>query len=173
MRGVVSLAAALALPDPFPGRDIILFLAFCSIFVTLVFQGTTLGWLVRRLGVTEEETALPEPETAQARAEISAAALDAVRQHQDSPEAPEHTAAAAELVQEYEVRAERASIEGQDLETKTSQLEAQQRLRLVAIAASRDKLAEQADTIDTETHRALGDELDLEEHQIRRALDKT
>jgi hypothetical protein len=76
-------------------------------------------------------------------------------------------------VQEYEVRAERASIEGQDLETKTSQLEAQQRLRLVAIAASRDKLAEQADTIDTETHRALGDELDLEEHQIRRALDKT
>jgi NhaP-type Na+/H+ or K+/H+ antiporter len=173
MRGVVSLAAALALPDPFPGRDIILFLAFCSIFVTLVFQGTTLGWLVRRLGVTQDQTMLPEPETAQARAEIAAAALEAVRQHQDSPEATEHVEAAGELVQEYEVRADRASVEGQDLETKSSQLEAQQRLRLVAIAASREKLAEQTDTVDTEAHRALGDELDLEEHQIRRALNDT
>jgi NhaP-type Na+/H+ or K+/H+ antiporter len=44
MRGVVSLAAALALPAIFPGRDIIVSLAFCAIFVTLVVQGTTLGW---------------------------------------------------------------------------------------------------------------------------------
>jgi Na+/H+ antiporter len=171
MRGVVSLAAALALPESFPGRDIILFLAFCSIFVTLVVQGTTLGWVVRRLGVIEEEAALPEPETAQARAEIATAALDAVRQHLNTDEATEHTEAAAELVQEYEVRADRASIEGQDLETKSGQLEAQQRLRLVAIAAAREKLAERAETMDTEAHRALGEELDLEEQQIRRALD--
>ncbi|WP_043837802.1 Na+/H+ antiporter [Muricoccus aerilatus] len=170
MRGVVSLAAALALPDPFPGRDIILFLAFCSIFVTLVIQGTTLGWVVRRLGVTEEVTALPEPETAQARSEITTAALEAVREHLDGAEATEHTEAAAELVQEYEVRADRASIEGQDPETKSSQLEAQQRLRLVAITAARAKLAERAETMDAEAHRALGEELDLEEQQIRRAL---
>ena len=170
MRGVVSLAAALALPEPFPGRDIILFLAFCSIFVTLVIQGTTLGWVVRRLGIEVEGT-LPEPETAQARAEIATAALEVVRQHLDAPEATEHTEAAAELVQEYEVRADRASIEGQDPETKSSQLEAQQRLRLMAIAAAREKLADRAETMDTEAHRALGEELDLEEHQIRRALD--
>jgi monovalent cation/hydrogen antiporter len=171
MRGVVSLAAALALPEPFPGRDMILFLAFCSIFVTLVLQGTTLGWVVRRLGVIQEESTLPEPETAQARAEIATAALDAVRQHLDGTEATEHTEAAAELVQEYEVRADRASIEGQDLETKSGQLEAQQRLRLVAIAAAREKLADRTETMDIEAHRALGEELDLEEHQIRRALD--
>ena len=171
MRGVVSLAAALALPEPFPGRDVILFLAFCSIFVTLVVQGTTLGWLVRRLGVTEELTTLPEPETAQARAEITAAALEAVREHLDGPEATEHTEAAAELVQEYEVRADRASIEGQDLETRSSQLEAQQRLRLLAITAAREKLAERAETMDAEAHRAMGEELDLEEQQIRRALE--
>lgn len=173
MRGVVSLAAALALPEPFPGRDIILFLAFCAIFVTLVIQGTTLGWVVRRLGVTEEVTALPEPETAQTRAEITTAALEAVREHLDSPEATEHTEAASELVQEYEVRAERASVEGQDPETKSAQLEAQQRLRLVAIDAAREKLAERAETMDAEAHRALGEELDLEEHQIRRALNDT
>lgn len=173
MRGVVSLAAALALPEAFPARDIILFLAFCAIFVTLVIQGTTLGWVVRHLGVTEEATALPEPETAQTRAEITMAALEAVREHLDSPEATEHTEAATELVQEYEVRAERASVEGQDPETKSAQLDAQQRLRLVAINAAREKLAERVETMDSEAYRALGEELDLEEQQIRRALDDT
>ncbi|RYE77872.1 MAG: Na+/H+ antiporter [Oxalobacteraceae bacterium] len=170
MRGVVSLAAALALPARFPGRDIIVFLAFCAIFATLVVQGTTLGWLIRRLGLFEEEdTALPEPDTAQARAELAAASLEAVQEHLEI-DGSEHAEAAEELVEEYKVRAERASIEGQDVETKTGQMEAQQRLRLVAIGAARDKLKDQTDQIDADAHRALGDELDLEEQQIRRAL---
>ena len=169
MRGVVSLAAALALPAKFPGRDIIVFLAFCAIFATLVLQGTTLGWVIRHLGIEEQEAKLPEPDTAQARADITAASLEAVRTHLDS-NASEHSEAAAELVDEYEVRAERASIEGQDVETKTEQLEAQQRLRLVAIGAAREKLRDHTDQIDADAHRALGEELDLEERQIRRAL---
>lgn len=173
MRGVVSLAAALALPESFPGRDLILFLAFCSIFVTLVVQGTSLGWVVKRLGLTEHDP-LPEPETGQARAEMAVAALEAVRQHLDTETAAssEQVEAAAELVQEYEVRAERASIEGQDLETKTAQLEAQQRLRIVAVEAAREVLNEQAAELDMETYRSLGRELDVEEQQVRRALDQ-
>ncbi len=170
MRGVVSLAAALALPARFPGRDIIVFLAFCAIFATLVVQGTTLGWVIRKLGAEEKETPLPEPETAQARAEIAAAARDAVKEHVESDPATEHAEAAAEVVSEYEARVERANVEGQDPETKAEQLHAQQRLRLVAIEAAREKLKEQVDVVDTETHRALGEELDLEEQQIRRAL---
>jgi Na+/H+ antiporter len=169
MRGVVSLAAALALPAKFPGRDIIVFLAFCAIFATLVLQGTTLSWVIRRLGIEEEETTLPEPETAQARAELATASLEAVQEHLESDES-EHSEAAAELVDEYKVRAERASIEGQDVESKTEQLDAQQRLRLVAIEAAREKLRDHTDQIDAEAHRALGEELDLEEQQIRRAL---
>jgi Na+/H+ antiporter len=170
MRGVVSLAAALALPARFPGRDIIVFLAFCAIFATLVVQGTTLGWVIRRLGLAKEEaTTLPEPDTAQARAELAAASLDAVQRHLES-DGSEHTEAAEELVEEYEVRADRASIEGQDVESKANQMEAQQRLRLVAIGAARDKLRGQTDKIDADAHRALGEELDLEEQQIRRAL---
>jgi Na+/H+ antiporter len=61
MRGVVSLAAALALPlatstgEDFPHRHIILFLTFCVIFVTLVFQGLTLPWLARKLKVEEPD----------------------------------------------------------------------------------------------------------------------
>ena len=59
MRGVIALAAAIALPQtladgsPFPHRNLIIFLAFCVIFVTLVLQGLTLPWLVRILGVAE------------------------------------------------------------------------------------------------------------------------
>ena len=51
MRGVVSLAAAFALPADFPSRDLILFLTFCVIAATLVGQGLTLPWLIRHLGV--------------------------------------------------------------------------------------------------------------------------
>jgi CPA1 family monovalent cation:H+ antiporter len=57
MRGVVSLAAALALPEvladgkPFPQRDFLVFLTFCVILVTLVLQGITLAPLVRLLGL--------------------------------------------------------------------------------------------------------------------------
>lgn len=170
MRGVVSLAAALALPARFPGRDLIVFLAFCSILATLVVQGTTLGAIVRRLGVVEPETTAAEPDKVQARAEIADAALDAVKAHVGG--ASEHARAAGELVGEYETRAEQASVDGQDVEAKGDQIEAQQQLRLVAIEAARAKLAEHADQIDTDSHRTLGEELDLEEHGIRRVIDK-
>lgn len=49
MRGVVSLAAALALPADFPFRTLILFVVFVVILGTLVVQGVSLPWLVRRL----------------------------------------------------------------------------------------------------------------------------
>ncbi len=57
MRGVVSLAAALALPlmidatKPFPNRNLIIFLTFCVIFATLVIQGLTLRPLIKFLGI--------------------------------------------------------------------------------------------------------------------------
>jgi CPA1 family monovalent cation:H+ antiporter len=57
VRGIVSLAAALAIPfatangQPFPGRDLILFLTFSVILVTLVGQGLLLPSVVRALGL--------------------------------------------------------------------------------------------------------------------------
>src|SRR3954453_19392981 len=62
MRGAVSLAAALALPihtdagTPLPGRELIQFITFALILVTVVGQGLTLPWLIRRLGVIEDGT---------------------------------------------------------------------------------------------------------------------
>jgi CPA1 family monovalent cation:H+ antiporter len=169
MRGVVSLAAALALPTQFPERDLIVFLAFCAILATLVVQGTTLGWLIRRMGVEEKLMAVPEPEKAQARVEIAEAALEAVKERVDN-DSELAQAESGELVNEYEARVNQASIEGQDPETRADQLEAQQRVRLCAIAAAREKLKEQTDTVDEDTYRALCEELDLEEQQIRRSL---
>ena len=62
MRGVVALAAANSLPltlndgRPFPQRSFIIFLTFSLIVVTLVFQGLSLPWLVRRLGLATPDT---------------------------------------------------------------------------------------------------------------------
>lgn len=69
MRGVVSLAAALSIPTllnngaPFPQRDLILFITFVAILLTLVVQGLTLPYFIKRSGVfdnldgtTEEPT---------------------------------------------------------------------------------------------------------------------
>jgi len=57
MRGVIALAAALSLPEhladgrPFPQRNLIIFLTFSVILVTLVLQGLTLPALIRALGL--------------------------------------------------------------------------------------------------------------------------
>jgi NhaP-type Na+/H+ or K+/H+ antiporter len=57
MRGVIALAAAISLPEvlnngaPFPQREMMIFLTFCVIFVTLVLQGLTLPPLIRYLGM--------------------------------------------------------------------------------------------------------------------------
>ena len=83
MRGAVSLAAALALPlhtdagAPLPGRDLIQFITFSLILVTVVGQGLTLPWLIRRLGVVEDGTE-EESEELRARLVIARAALERV-----------------------------------------------------------------------------------------------
>lgn len=68
MRGVVSLAAALSIPlvvtegQPFPYRNLILFITFVVILVTLVFQGLTLPWVIRTVKPEDKFTAMPEHE---------------------------------------------------------------------------------------------------------------
>jgi monovalent cation/hydrogen antiporter len=83
MRGVVALAAAISLPKlldsgaPFPGRNLMIFLTFSVIFVTLVLQGLTLPPLIRRLGlagITEQNT--EEDEARRAMVEAALAYLE-------------------------------------------------------------------------------------------------
>jgi monovalent cation/hydrogen antiporter len=66
MRGVLALAAAISVPEvlwngkEFEARNLIVFLAFCVIFVTLVLQGLTLPALIRGLGLAGMEGMHPE-----------------------------------------------------------------------------------------------------------------
>src|SRR5262249_10584461 len=76
MRGIVTLAAALALPagsPGFPHRDVIIFSAFCVVLTTLVLQGLTLRPVLHFLCLEEDRTV--ENEVGIARAETARAAL--------------------------------------------------------------------------------------------------
>ena len=87
MRGIVSLAAALALPvtlpggAPFPYRDLIIFLTFVVIAATLVLQGLTLSPLIRWLKVGHDWSTHEEHQVARtALGSAAAAAIDAEAQ---------------------------------------------------------------------------------------------
>jgi CPA1 family monovalent cation:H+ antiporter len=90
MRGIVTLAAALALPDgmhgpaTFPYRDLILFTAFAVVLGTLVLQGMTVRPLMGALAIQGDGSV--EREVRLARAETSRAALDAIANRKDDPE---------------------------------------------------------------------------------------
>ena len=82
MRGVVSLASALSIPlvlnngQPFPHRNLILFITFVVILVTLVFQGITLPMIIRTVNYDDPDHRLPEEEQLSAiRLELLDAAL--------------------------------------------------------------------------------------------------
>jgi CPA1 family monovalent cation:H+ antiporter len=65
MRGVVSLAAALSIPEtlqngaPFPHRNLILFITFSVILVTLILQGLTLPPLIKWLNMADQDYIIP------------------------------------------------------------------------------------------------------------------
>src|SRR5262245_47931598 len=89
VRGIVSLAAAFAIPfatatgAPFPDRDLILFLTFSVILVTLVGQGLLLPWVIRRLGLAHagrREREFNRAEELKARAEAVQAASERLDQ---------------------------------------------------------------------------------------------
>jgi Na+/H+ antiporter len=89
VRGIVSLAAALAIPlvtsagQPFPYRDLILFLTFSVILVTLVGQGLLLPWVIRKLGLSHagrREREINRVEEYKARSEAVQAAIERLDQ---------------------------------------------------------------------------------------------
>src|SRR5258707_8488083 len=87
MRGVVALAAAISLPEKlangadFPQRNLIIFLTFSVILVTLVLQGLTLPPLIRALGLAGKSGRNREEDDA--RRQMIAAALAQLRAEQE------------------------------------------------------------------------------------------
>jgi len=105
LRGIVSLAAAMALPTTFPGRDAIVFVTFIVILVTLVGQGLTLPLVIRRLRLAADDA--EERELALARRELAYAALARLETLEMTGEAP--TAVVEEVRVGYEARVRRLS----------------------------------------------------------------
>jgi CPA1 family monovalent cation:H+ antiporter len=104
LRGVVSLAAALALPIGFPGRDLILFFTFIVILVTLVGQGLTLPLVIRALGLApDQDVAHAE---AHARALTAEAALERIEEL--ATQWPGHKELIDTLRTQYEYRTKHA-----------------------------------------------------------------
>ena len=108
MRGIVSLAAALALPAAFPFRDLIVLTAFSVVVGTLVLQGLTLKPLIRSLDLQDDDPVGREFGAARERALRAALAsfehdrspiADAVRQeftvHLASPDGDPDSGTAA------------------------------------------------------------------------------
>ncbi len=82
MRGVIALAAAISLPEvlndgtAFPQRDVLIFLTFCVILITLVAQGLSLPLLIRKLGLVASAGAEMEP--TQARRQMISTAFNQI-----------------------------------------------------------------------------------------------
>jgi CPA1 family monovalent cation:H+ antiporter len=174
MRGAVSLAAALALPlttdagAPLPGRDLILFITFSLIVVTVVGQGLTLPWLIRRLGVHEEE-GLEESEETRARLAASKAALIRLEEVEGEEWVREETAERVRAL--YRYRKRRFAIRAGMLEDEDGIEDrslAYQRLMHVLFDAQREALIglRNEGAVSIETLRRIERELDLEESRL-------
>jgi len=169
LRGGDSLVIALALPrlvaagTPFPGRDLIVFLTFAVIFVTLVLQGLTLKAVIRGLGLRPD--AASGEEVIKARERVSAAGLAALRAL--PAEDAEAREAFAALEERYRHRSHRyaARLRGERHARDEHRTEASRRMRLAMIAAERDALLKlrDEDVISDDVMRDVQRDLDLEQ----------
>jgi CPA1 family monovalent cation:H+ antiporter len=167
MRGIVSLAAALALPATLPGggafphRDLIVFLTFFVIAATLVGQGLTLPALIRRLKVGSDWSI--EAESQRVRAAMSAAAIAAI----DDLVAREGAPAAWADPLRAEIRERILLAAPQGLEANP-QAELAMRLRQAALRAERAELIRlwRDNEISDEVMHHLEEILDYQEAHI-------
>jgi monovalent cation/hydrogen antiporter len=172
MRGVISLAVALALPmtlpstGPFPARDALLVVTLTVIVFTLVGQGLTLPWLIRALGLGADVGRRAE----EARARQALLGAASRRIDQLYPVWPGHRPLLDRLRDTYEHRSEHVDRhrDGADADGEDRELIEHREIRRTVIDAEREALlrlrAEGA--IDDDVLRTLERELDLDERRM-------
>ncbi len=173
MRGTVTLAAALSIPlllpdgSPFPGRDIVIFLAFGVIAVTLLLQGTTLEWLIHRLGI-REDAERPKEELL-ARITAVDAGLKTLKAMEVSATTPEMKASLEAVMEEYERRLASLTAQGETRVRAHRRRSAGHHYRSAALHAERQALDDlwRSGKIIEEVHRPLQQLLDHEETLLR------
>ena len=163
MRGVVTLAAVFLLPEETPYREVLQLAAFVVVAGTLLIQGTTLPWLVRRLRLPAPS---PAEDALQAAALITEASRAGLRRLDEvaGPDDPD------DVIEELRHRARRRA-DGAWERLGRSQEEIEppaatyRRLRLEMLAAERDTVihARDAGTVDDDVLRAAMTAIDLEE----------
>lgn len=171
MRGVVSLAAALALPQGFPGRDFILATTFAVILVTVLVQGATLGPLIRALGLGgfSTRTSANMLREDQARAQMVAAQLAEVERRSIRDD---NTHRHPRLVEQYSHRARATARFSEAAGELTEQRHEHFTVVLAAISAGRVEILRlhRAGSIHDSVLHALEEDLDLEEITAQRYL---
>ncbi|MBP2479178.1 CPA1 family monovalent cation:H+ antiporter [Crossiella equi] len=161
MRGVVTMAAAAGVPENTPGRDLIQALAFVVAVGTLLIQGPTLPWLIRKLDIqSPEEEKLAELSQTRAREIARAAAKDALR---NPP--PEADAEAWARLRERFTAAMAAKKQSDESTMTRAERDLLLTARQTMLAAQRTALvrARRAGQLHDATVRAELERLDLEE----------
>jgi monovalent cation/hydrogen antiporter len=162
MRGAVSLAAALAIPVDAPARDLVIFLAYVVVLITLVVPGLTLGPLLARLGLARDEER--RREEVEARLRLTRAALERLdAMHEDRSDIVEG------LRDRYRSRVDRLEDRlnaagghpQHNVDAAEAQLEALDAEREVLAGLRRDR------EFPAELLRELEAELDVDEARVR------
>jgi CPA1 family monovalent cation:H+ antiporter len=168
MRGAISLAAALAVPNAVGERAQILLITFGVILVTLLAQGLTLPWLLRRL-------ALPgpgrwSPDEAMLRLEAAQAALDRLDELEEQGAAPEPLRRLRELYRQRFAQCVAALSDGDLPEDGRAELREYGAMRRELIGVERATLLAMRNDgkVPPEIVRKVERDLDLEEARIRR-----
>jgi Na+/H+ antiporter len=171
MRGAVSLAVALALPfstagGPFPQRDLIIFLTFVVILVTLVLQGLTLPALIRHTGVSDGGA--ESTEETRARLVATKAALKQIDMLAEEDWTRDDSL--ERLRGQYQFRKQRLAARAGKIEEDgvEDQSQAYQRMVRCVLAAQRDALLNlrSEGKVSNETMNRLQRELDFEESRL-------
>jgi CPA1 family monovalent cation:H+ antiporter len=180
MRGVVSLAAAFAVPlttasgAQFPGRPQLVFLTFVVVVGTLLLHGLTLPWLIKVLDVQNEDAARDAIEEAAAQTRAAKAASDRLDELLADERATDVHQRAAKILRSWNDRRQNATWERRlgrsDDEIGESPSAAFKRLRLAMLAAEREAFIAERDAghIDDEVLRSVLNGLDLEEASLNR-----
>jgi len=169
LRGGDSLVIALSIPltaaggKPFPGRDLILFLTFSVIFVTLVVQGLTLKPVIHALGLKPD--AESDVEERQARSRVTEAGLAKLEKMSHASPVEEEVRKGLRAKYEHVSHRLEARARGGRHEKDEERTEAYRRYRLGMIGAERSELLRLRDenVISDEVMRRIQRDLDLEQ----------
>jgi monovalent cation/hydrogen antiporter len=175
VRGIVSLAAALAIPLitedglPFPHRDLVLLLAFVVVLVTLVFQGLTLPYVIRALGLSDtgrREDVERRVDEFKARRLSIEAMIERVSELTVAGKIPEETA--ARLHGQYRNRLEAIANRNIEDEEHRESVKLTDEIELLLLGGERDVINELyvRGELKDETRRKIERELDLREAHL-------